>query len=56
MMPEEGSFLRVLVLSLDIAGTFAFALSGACAAVKRELDLFGVLLLSFAAATAQSAV
>ena len=28
-----------------------FALSGAVAAVKRELDFFGVLVLSFVAAT-----
>ena len=48
----EGSFYQVLLLSLDIAGTFAFAVSGASAGVKRELDLFGVLLLSFAAAVA----
>ena len=47
-----GSFVQALLLSLDIAGTFAFAVSGASAGVKRELDLFGVLLLSFAAATA----
>src|SRR3954471_3115791 len=47
-----GSFGQFLLLSLDIAGTFAFAVSGASAGVKRELDLFGVLLLSFAAATA----
>jgi uncharacterized membrane protein YeiH len=46
----EGSFVQVLLLSLDIAGTFAFAVSGASAGVKRELDLFGVLLVSFAAA------
>jgi uncharacterized membrane protein YeiH len=48
----EGSFGQMLVLSLDIMGTFAFAVSGASAGVKRELDLFGVLLLSFAAAAA----
>lgn len=48
----EGSFVQLLLLSLDIAGTFAFAVSGASAGVKRELDLFGVLLLAFAAATA----
>src|SRR6478672_7944394 len=35
---------------LDLMGTFVFALSGALAGVKRELDLFGVLVLSFAAA------
>lgn len=40
-----------LVLVLDLVGTFVFALSGAMAAVRRRLDLFGVLVLSFAAAT-----
>lgn len=38
-----------LVLALDLVGTFVFALSGASAAAKRELDFFGVLVLSFAA-------
>ena len=38
-----------LSLVLDLAGTFVFALSGALAGVKRQLDLFGVLVLSFAA-------
>ena len=40
------------VLLLDFLGTFAFALSGALVAVRHRLDLFGVLVLSFAAATA----
>ena len=35
---------------LDLAGTFVFALSGGLAAVKHRLDVFGVLVLSFAAA------
>lgn len=35
---------------LDLAGTFVFALSGAVAGVKNRLDIFGVLVLSFAAA------
>ena len=35
--------------ALDLAGTFVFALSGATARVKRGLDLFGVLVLSFVA-------
>src|SRR6187200_1676187 len=38
------------MLLLDLAGTFVFALSGAMAGVRRQLDLFGVLVLSFAAA------
>jgi uncharacterized membrane protein YeiH len=39
-----------LPIALDLTGTFVFALSGALAGVKRALDLFGVLVLSFAAA------
>src|ERR1700684_3784016 len=39
-----------LPIVLDLTGTFVFALSGALAGVKRQLDLFGVLVLSFAAA------
>jgi uncharacterized membrane protein YeiH len=42
--------VQSLQLGLDLAGTFVFALSGAMAGVKRKLDLFGVLVLSFAAA------
>ena len=41
-----------LLVALDLAGTFVFALSGAMAGVKHRLDLFGILVLSFAAATA----
>ena len=43
--------MNTLVLVLDLAGTFVFALSGAMAGVRNRLDLFGVLVLSFAAAT-----
>src|ERR1700722_10608013 len=39
-----------LPIVLDLTGTFVFALSGALAGVRRQLDLFGVLVLSFAAA------
>jgi uncharacterized membrane protein YeiH len=39
-----------LVLVLDLCGTFVFALSGAAAGIKRRLDIFGVLVLSFVAA------
>jgi len=39
-----------LMYLLDLAGTFVFALSGAMAGVRRQLDLFGVLVLSFVAA------
>jgi uncharacterized membrane protein YeiH len=40
----------VVNLTLDLAGTFFFALSGAVAGVKHKLDIFGVLVLSFVAA------
>ncbi len=38
-----------LLVAFDLGGTFVFALSGATAGVKHRLDLFGVLVLSFAA-------
>jgi uncharacterized membrane protein YeiH len=41
--------MGMLLLVLDLAGTFVFALSGASAGFKRRLDLFGVLVLSFVA-------
>jgi uncharacterized membrane protein YeiH len=44
--------MEMLLLVLDLVGTFVFALSGATAGVKRRLDLFGVLVLSFAAGNA----
>ncbi|WP_130618984.1 trimeric intracellular cation channel family protein [Dyella amyloliquefaciens] len=45
-MPTNG----ILLLIADLVGTFVFALSGATAATRRQLDLFGVLVLSFVAA------
>jgi uncharacterized membrane protein YeiH len=42
--------ISTLVLVLDLCGTFVFALSGAAAGIARRLDLFGVLVLAFAAA------
>jgi uncharacterized membrane protein YeiH len=44
--------MDMLLLVLDLAGTFVFALSGAVAGVKHGFDLFGVLVLSVAAGTA----
>jgi uncharacterized membrane protein YeiH len=40
-----------LLLGLDLCGTFAFALSGGLAGVRRGLDIFGVLVLSFVASS-----
>ena len=44
--------LDAWLVSLDLIGTFVFALSGAAQGVKHRLDLFGVMVLSIAAATA----
>jgi uncharacterized membrane protein YeiH len=41
--------LNTLLVAFDLGGTFVFALSGATAGVKHRLDLFGVLVLAFAA-------
>jgi uncharacterized membrane protein YeiH len=41
---------HVLFTVLDLAGTFAFALSGAVAARERGLDWFGVLVVAFTVA------
>jgi uncharacterized membrane protein YeiH len=43
--------MNTLLLIADLVGTFVFALSGATAATRRRLDFFGVLVLSFAAAS-----
>jgi uncharacterized membrane protein YeiH len=42
--------VSTVVLVLDLCGTFVFALSGAMAGIKHKFDIFGVLVLSFAAA------
>jgi len=47
---DVAAALKTLVVTLDLIGTFVFALSGATAGVKRKLDIFGVLVLSFVAA------
>ncbi len=49
MMVNEQIVVNTLLVAFDLAGTFVFALSGATAGVKHRLDLFGVLVLSFAA-------
>jgi len=45
----EDIVVTTLLVAFDLGGTFVFALSGATAGVKHRLDLFGVLVLSFAA-------
>src|SRR3954464_15654627 len=49
MIVDEKVVVSTLLVTLDLGGTFVFALSGAAAGVKHRLDLFGVLVLSFAA-------
>lgn len=44
----SGRFL----LAVDLAGTVLFALEGALAAIRGQLDFFGVMVLSFATALA----
>ena len=42
--------IQTLYNLLDLAGTFAFAISGAVAAKHRELDLFGIFAVAFTVA------
>src|SRR5687767_5933091 len=42
--------LHSLYIFLDLAGTFAFAISGAVAAKQRGLDLFGICAIAFTVA------
>jgi uncharacterized membrane protein YeiH len=52
MTRYDPALVATFLLVLDLCGTFVFALSGAMSGVKHRLDLFGVLVLSFAAGTA----
>lgn len=51
MWPSRDIDISTIVVVLDLCGTFVFALSGAVAAMRHRFDLFGVLVLSYAAAT-----
>ena len=51
-LAEFNAYAAGTLLVLDLIGTFVFALSGGLAGVKERLDLFGVLVISFAAASA----
>lgn len=45
--------IHVLLINvLDLGGTFVFAISGATTAAKRQMDIFGVMVLAFAAGNA----
>jgi uncharacterized membrane protein YeiH len=49
MVVNEDILIHTLLVAFDLGGTFVFALSGGMDGVKHRLDLFGVLVLSFAA-------
>jgi len=53
-MPSFGPVVHnvPVLLVIDLIGVFVFALAGATAAVRQRLDLFGILVLSFATASA----
>ena len=44
--------IATLLLTLDLAGTAVFAISGAAVGVKHRLDIFGVCVLAFVAGNA----
>ena len=46
------SMVHILLTVLDLGGTFVFAISGAATGVKHRLDIFGVMVLAFAAGNA----
>lgn len=54
ILPEFS--VSALAFWLDLIGTFVFGLSGGMLAVRRQLDLFGILVLATAAATAGGAI
>lgn len=54
--PVEPDLDTTLVLWLNLAGTFAFGLSGGLAAVRARLDLVGVLVLAAVVALAGGVV
>lgn len=39
-----------IIYTIDILGTFAFAISGALVAIKKEFDVFGVIIIAFVTA------
>jgi uncharacterized membrane protein YeiH len=48
----EQKTINDLLLIYDLSGTFVFAISGAMLGARRSLDIFGILVLSFAASSA----
>src|SRR4051794_13946107 len=48
--PGFVSGVEILAMVLNLVGTFMFAISGAVLGARRDLDLFGVLVLAFVTA------
>lgn len=44
-MRVDSEWVQVALLTFDLIGTSVFALSGGVLAVRKQLDLFGVLVL-----------
>ena len=49
-MQDDHAWMQALLLAFDLIGIFVFALSGGVLAVRKRLDLFGVLVLACATA------
>ena len=45
-MSPDGADLGVMLTVLDLVGIFVFAISGGLVAVRKDLDIFGVLVLA----------
>lgn len=52
MTADQQVLIGTFLVVFDLLGTFVFALSGAASGIRHRLDLFGVLVLAFAAANA----
>ncbi len=48
---DMDSTIKGILFALDLLGAFAFAVSGATAGIRKRLDIYGILVLSFVAAT-----
>jgi uncharacterized membrane protein YeiH len=48
---ETDIAIKAFLVTLDLLGAFAFAVSGASAGIEKRLDIFGVLVLALVAAT-----
>ncbi|HZW64418.1 MAG TPA: TRIC cation channel family protein [Hanamia sp.] len=44
------NYLHSLYTFIDLAGTFAFSVSGAVAAKNKGIDIFGILVVAFTVA------